>query len=232
MNLGDIYAYDFPETLVGLEKRYYTDGFQRKDFLPSVLHFHAPTGDDDDQYHLRPDASGKAKFDKRKPAFGWTEEQIDDIETTAAKSEMHEFCCYKRLKSMMLVRLICPDGAATASDLCGILRRERASGTPAPVPGWYNFSEAAHGPDVAQSSRRFGYQPCANRTCLRTESVSAPQFQQCAKCKLAVFCSRQCQVDDWQARHKKVCKEAKRQQEIASGAAAVIGMYEQRYGGV
>jgi hypothetical protein len=93
MNLEDIYAYDFPETLVGLEKQCRQGGFRRQMYLPSVLQIRAME-EEDDEMDITPDSFGKEDFDNRLPSFGWTDAQIDEILSTAAQSEMHEFVCF------------------------------------------------------------------------------------------------------------------------------------------
>ena len=114
---------------------------------------------------------------------------------------------YRCLRSQMLRQLISCDGAETMNDLVGILQKEMESGTPAPVPDWYEYST------VRMRPRKIGYDGCSNRGCYRTEVHDKPRFSRCSKCKVAIYCSRDCQATDWKARHKKVCKSAAEQRE-------------------
>ena len=55
--------------------------------------------------------------------------------------------------------------------------------------------------------RKIGYDRCAARGCLKTETVES-RFPKCTQCMQAHYCSRECQKSDWKARHKKICKTA------------------------
>ena len=50
-----------------------------------------------------------------------------------------------------------------------------------------------------------------NRCSRRGTEVS---LKSCIKCKTAVYCSKQCQVEDWKPRHQKHCKEIQRLQNV------------------
>ncbi len=83
------------------------------------------------------------------------------------------------------------------------------SGVPSPVPEWYKYSTVTMGP------RKIGYYHCCNTNCLHTEDFDT-RFQMCAQCQLAQYCSRECQNEDWKAKHKKVCKKAAERREQMS----------------
>ncbi|KAF9905677.1 hypothetical protein BX616_000946 [Lobosporangium transversale] len=51
-----------------------------------------------------------------------------------------------------------------------------------------------------------GLRKCGARGCENKE-IKIDQFQRCAKCKKVFYCSRNCQVEDWKARHKLHCKK-------------------------
>ena len=42
------------------------------------------------------------------------------------------------------------------------------------------------------------------------------ELRRCTKCKTAKYCSKECQTEDWEQRHKKHCKEIRRLQKIVS----------------
>ena len=42
------------------------------------------------------------------------------------------------------------------------------------------------------------------------------ELRRCTKCKTAKYCSKECQTEDWERRHKKHCKEIRRLQKIVS----------------
>lgn len=107
---------------------------------------------------------------------------------------------------MVLKQLIPCSGCSTSEQIIDVLRNEISSGVPASVPGWYKFSTVTIGP------RKIGFYYCGNRGCYRTEDCAAP-FLACSQCRMAVYCSTECQRADWSARHKKVCKEAAVQKE-------------------
>lgn len=127
---------------------------------------------------------------------------------------------YKCLRGTMLRQLISCNVAGTMDNLVDILQQEMDSGTPAPVPDWYKYSTVTMGP------RKIGYDACANRERLKTETQhDQPKFQQCSRCKVAVYCGRDCQVEDFHARHKKVCKKAAKEREkIASVSKFMQGL--------
>ena len=43
-------------------------------------------------------------------------------------------------------------------------------------------------------------------------------LQNCTKCKVAMYCSKECQVKDWEKKHKTHCKEIRRLQKNISTA--------------
>ena len=50
------------------------------------------------------------------------------------------------------------------------------------------------------------------KRCLFCENFCT-QLKQCTRCKTAKYCSRECQLKDWEKRHKKDCREIRRLQE-------------------
>ena len=61
-----------------------------------------------------------------------------------------------------------------------------------------------------------------------TEKYDKPQFSRCSACKMAVYCSRECQAFDWKARHKKVCKHVTKEREQITRASAALSMFAGR----
>jgi hypothetical protein len=59
--------------------------------------------------------------------------------------------------------------------------------------------------DMFGTSRPSSKFSCANLICTNTASEDKP-FKLCAKCNMAAYCSRECQVEDWAKRHKQTCK--------------------------
>lgn len=166
-----------------------------------------------------PDEFDRSRFEKRKPAFGLTLSEIDQLEQHAQNPKMTEGNkrrFFKHLREMMCRTLISPSDCSTISDLCNILRAEVESGVPAPVPEWYTFSEMRFGP------RRLGYRKCDNRGCLKTETLLGSRFPQCSSCKLAAYCGRACQTADWKIRHKILCKEAKAEKDKTKRVSALL----------
>jgi len=125
------------------------------------------------------------------------------------KGGVQQRMLFQSLRDQMLRQLISCDGAKSMDDLVDILQKEMESGIPAPVPEWYTFSTVTRGP------RKIGYDRCSNwlGPCHRAETPDKPQFARCSKCKVAVYCSRECQAFDWKARHKKVCKHVAKERE-------------------
>lgn len=93
-----------------------------------------------------------------------------------------------------------------------------ASGAPAPVPEWYKYSTVT----VTMGPRKIGYDRCTNRGCNRMDLHDRPRFANCSKCKVAIYCSRDCQVEDWYARHRKVCKQAAKRREMTVKAGKMM----------
>ena len=219
MSLEDIY-YDYPELQTDTEKHVHSDEFDYRACVPAFVRETITN-------EPLPDAMGKEEFDERKPAFGWTTTQIDELEKKAAMDPVHEYVLYDRVKEMMLRRLISTSGAGTVKELCAILKAELEANTTAPVPPWYKFSEQRTGPDFydrSKKGRRFGYSKCERRDCTATEDLTT-QFKQCSKCWMACYCSRDCQVMDWKERHKAVCKQAAKQGKMTAQAAAFQSMF-------
>jgi hypothetical protein len=151
---------------------------------------------------MSPEAMCRKEFEARPPALGLTAADIDALEAHSQDPQLtpvQKRECFQVLRSTLLRQLIPASGCASVADLCGVLRAELESGTPAPVPEWYVFSSTTMGP------RKIGYDCCVARGCLKTETVES-KFSKCSQCKQAYYCSRECQLSDWKARHKKICK--------------------------
>ena len=159
-----------------------------------------------------PEAQYRQEFESRPPALGATPALLEELRTHNAKLSaggVQQRMLFQSLRDQMLRQLISCDGAKSMEDLVDILQREMESDIPAPVPDWYTFSTVTFGP------RKIGYDRCSNwlGPCHRAETHDKPQFARCSKCKVAVYCSRECQAFDWKARHKKVCKHVAKERE-------------------
>ena len=56
---------------------------------------------------------------------------------------------------------------------------------------------------------------CNPKCCSHCESSDTKkELKTCSKCKTAKYCSRECQVQDWEMKHKTQCKEIRRLKEI------------------
>ncbi|KAI2512982.1 f-box protein [Fragilaria crotonensis] len=142
-----------------------------------------------------PDEFDRDEFERRKPAFGLTLSEIERLEQHAQNPKLTE------------------GGQAS---ILSILRAEVESGVPAPVPEWYTFSDMRYGP------RRLGYRKCDARGCLKTETLLGSAFPQCSSCKLAAYCSKDCQIADWKIRHKVLCKKAKAEKDKTQRVSAFL----------
>jgi len=159
-----------------------------------------------------PEAQYREEFENRPPALGATPAMLEELRTHNAKLQkggVQQRRLFQTLRDQMLRQLISCDGAKCMEDLVDILQKEMESGIPAPVPDWYTFSTVTRGP------RKIGYDRCSNwlGPCYHTETHDKPQFSRCSKCKVAIYCSRECQAHDWKARHKKVCKHVAKERE-------------------
>lgn len=83
------------------------------------------------------------------------------------------------------------------------------------MPDWYSYSTVTMGP------RRIGYYHCCCRGCFKTET-SELRFLKCSQCEVALYCSRECQTIDWNEKHKKVCKEGKKNRELTKKAGMIL----------
>lgn len=166
-----------------------------------------------------PEGEYRREFERRPPAMGATPQLLDEIASHCTRLPPVQLRSLKSLlRDQMLRQLISCDGAATVEDLVNILREEMESGVPALVPEWYEYSNVRMGP------RKIGYDGCSNRGCLRTETLDE-QFSRCSKCKVAIYCSRNCQKSDWKVRHKQVCKEAAKQREMIERTSHSMSMF-------
>ena len=166
-----------------------------------------------------PQEEDREEFEQRPPALGATQDILDEISSHyQLLPPVQQRSLYSHLRSIMLRNLISCDGVATLDELVDILQQELDSGIPAPVPDWYEYSTVKWGP------RKIGYDGCNNRGCKRTESTSK-KFSRCSGCKVAMYCSRDCQVEDWKIRHKKVCKDAKKERENIIKTCGFMSMF-------
>ena len=53
--------------------------------------------------------------------------------------------------------------------------------------------------------------------CGKSAAAKEKEFKKCSVCRLARYCSRECQLGDWKA-HKKTCKEAAARREGGKGS--------------
>jgi hypothetical protein len=169
------------------------------------------------------DAESKDKFLKRKPALGVTSTFLDETRRhNSLLPPVQQRILFSIMRSSMLRQLIPCSGACKLDDLLDILQVQLDSGVPSPIPEWYEFSTRRFGP------RFLGFYSCNNRGCWKTETLEE-SFARCTQCKLAFYCSRECQKEDWKARHKYLCKIGKKQRETAKRAAEVMEMFSRKY---
>jgi len=76
-------------------------------------------------------------------------------------------------------------GSAAVREMCGWLHSWRAQASVDPMPVRKNF--------------------CWSLKCPAKDNAGAQSMNQCARCKTAKYCSRQCQKEDW-PRHRRDCK--------------------------
>lgn len=51
-----------------------------------------------------------------------------------------------------------------------------------------------------------GYQGLSNFNCSHCETkMNIKDLKQCSRCKLALYCSKECQLKDWYDYHKQIC---------------------------
>ncbi|KAI3318145.1 hypothetical protein HD806DRAFT_512628 [Xylariaceae sp. AK1471] len=51
-----------------------------------------------------------------------------------------------------------------------------------------------------------GHMLCSNQDCPKTGMLPRDQLKTCAACSAPFYCGRDCQKQDWRARHKPLCK--------------------------
>lgn len=174
-----------------------------------------------------PDMEEKEDFLRRKPAMSATPALIAE-----ARKHYHRLSPYpvqqrrlfKMIRSKLLRQLIPCSGVSAFDGLMDILQSELDSGIPSPIPDWYEFPTANFGP------RDIGYRACENRSCFNTDTVEK-QLDRCAKCKLAYYCSRDCQVADWKARHKQVCKKGSEFRDQTKKVADLLSKFQMMHNG-
>ena len=166
-----------------------------------------------------PEAASRRAFERRLPALGITDQILAEYRTHYQRvMPVQQRKLSKGLRSRMLRMLISCDGVdpCNLEGHLAILENERNSGVPSPVPEWYKYST------VTMGLRKIGYYGCNAAGCFRTERHDAPQFDRCSGCKVAIYCSRKCQVKDWKERHKKNCKEAGKERETIVQAGKMM----------
>jgi hypothetical protein len=125
---------------------------------------------------MSPEADYRRAFEARPPALGLAAAQISELEPHPAHPQLlptHRRSLFRMAQSPMLRSLISTWGCSTLADLCGVLRAEFQSGSPAPVPEWYVFSTTTSGP------KKTWYDACDHRGCANTETTAA-SFQSSA----------------------------------------------------
>jgi len=128
---------------------------------------------------MSPEAMCRRAFEARPPALGLTAAEIDALEEHSQNPQLSPVQRRKMfglLRSALLRQLIPTSGCGSVADLCRVLRDELESCNPSPVPEWYVFSTTTMGP------RKIGYDVCAARGCLKSESVKT-KFNKCSQCK-------------------------------------------------
>jgi hypothetical protein len=180
-----------------------------------------------DYDRARPDAEGREAFERRTPALGFKSRDLDGMAArfeSGSVSQSQRRMEFGVLRSAMLSNLIPCSGVKDFAGLLGILRAELASGVPAPVPSWYEYSTVKFGP------RRMGYYACDARGCFVTEDA-ARTFSKCGGCGLPKYCSRECQAADWKARHKFACKKGQKSAKQTEDTAAALERMLARFQG-
>ncbi len=158
-----------------------------------------------------PDEEGEQEFLKRKPALGFSLEELTLLrEYVASLLPVQQRLLFKMLQNNLATNLISCDGVTSIEELILILEAESKSGKPSPIPFWYEFKHARE--------RGYGYHVCSGRSCFATETMEK-RFGSCSGCRVAYYCGVDCQTKDWKERHKFVCEESKR----------IIGKEEQAY---
>jgi len=166
-----------------------------------------------------PEAEFRAEFEVRPPAMGLTMRMIDEmlaLNQDPRFRPVQQRFMFRLVREKMLRYLIPCVDCTTLQQLCDILKAEITSGVPSPVPSWYKFSTVTMGP------RRIGYYACSWRECYKTEHYDSPPFQKCGACSVPQYCSKDCQRADWNARHKVVCKKAKREREQTTSVGSML----------
>ena len=221
MNIEDIY-YDFPELMTPEEKedRDFEEYDDQGNCLVELLSY--PRWFMDHCMYLpRPEADSRTEFERRKPALGLSQDKIQQLrdyynDPRLLPVQKRSFASY--LKHQMMRQLICTDGCQTVEELFAILQADLDSNIPAAVPDWYKYSTITHGP------RDTGYYQCQNRGCYHTDTLER-KIAACSRCKLARYCCKKCQQEDWSARHKKICKKAKEKRDMTAQAGSFIQMF-------
>ncbi|KAG6906511.1 hypothetical protein DXG01_013538 [Tephrocybe rancida] len=64
------------------------------------------------------------------------------------------------------------------------------------------------------------YKACEGANCERSESRGSPKFRVCSKCKMSVYCSRECQTSAWKA-HKIICGDPDQREQALPSQIAI-----------
>lgn len=164
-----------------------------------------------------PEAMEREAFERRRPALGLRPADLDSIQAHIVNPscvDAQRRRLFSMLKNAMLRALIPTSGAASVPELLDLLREDLKSG-PAAIPDWYTFSTVTMGP------RKIRYDYCSNRGCMKTEDLTT-KFMLCGACQVCIYCGPECQKQDWKARHKQVCKEAKAQRDQAADVGKMM----------
>jgi hypothetical protein len=149
-----------------------------------------------------PDEQCEAAFRARKPATGFSREELGTLRKHALSLlPVQQRLLFRLLQNTLVINLISCNGARSTDELITFLEDELRCGQVSPIPAWYSFKHAAE--------RGYGYHVCSARECFATESVEC-RFLSCGVCRIAYYCGTECQAKDWNQRHKFVCSEAKR----------------------
>ena len=145
----------------------------------------------------------------RSPSLGATQALLDEcrrhneVITPVQQREL-----YNSLKSKMLRVLISCSGAKTINELLDILELELKSGILLLLfPIGTNFPQSNGVPEKWTTIN---------------VAIGIASFARCARCKLAHYCCKECQVKDWKDRHRQVCQEGADFRDKVKGGASFL----------
>ena len=172
------------------------------------------------------DAAARAAFLARPPALGLTRRAIDGIlsRSRACRSASTLRRAAQMLRGSMLTAMVPCSGASTVEELCAALITELESGATLPLPAWYKWASESFG-----RGRRMGFFACDARGCWKTETAET-SFSCCARCKKPMYCSRECQAQDWKQRHKQLCGIAPETDAMTAELSVLLERFKARTG--